>query len=282
MKLSWGLVSLALAIPSALAQMAPCELEDSYDHDVLSKVVSKDITAIHARDTIFIDLWIHFLVSSPGQANALIDSNGLYRQLAYLNNNYAPWGFQFILKPVSYAMNADWAAGIDNSKAEKMRQLHRGDYKSLNVYLVEGATGGVCSLPIANTNAVGQTDLDGDGCWIPLKSGVNAPDGTMTHEIGHWFGLLHVFQGGCDDGDFCADTPAQASPSNSHMATPGDVNSCPARDSCPAKAGLDNIQNFMDYTDCSSLFTTCQGARMLQMYTSYRANRAIQAGVLWK
>jgi hypothetical protein len=276
MKFSWELVSLALAISGALA-MAPCDTEAPYTNDILINTPT-----VMPRDTIEIDLWIHFLVSSPGQANALIDSNGLMTQLSYLNGNYAPYGIQFTLKPVSYAMNADWASGIDIDKAEKMAQLHRGDYKSLNVYLVEGATSGLCSMPIGNTDPIGQTDLDGDGCWIPLKSGTSAPDGTMTHEIGHWFGLFHVFQGGCADGDFCADTPAQASPSYSHMATPGDFNSCPPRDSCPAQPGLDNIQNFMDYTDCSSLFTPCQGGRMVQSYQNYRANRAIAPGVLYK
>jgi hypothetical protein len=137
-------------------------------------------------------------------------------------------------------------------------------------------------MPVGNTDPIGQTDLDGDGCWVPLHTGVNAPDGTLTHEIGHRFGLFHVFQGGCGDGDFCTDTPAQVSPSYSHEATPGDASSYPSRHSCPTQPGLDNIRNFMDYTDCSSLFTPCQGGRMVQSYQNYRANRAIADGVLYK
>jgi hypothetical protein len=179
MKFSWELVSLTMAISGVLA-MAPCDTEAPYTKDVL-----KNTPKVQPRDTIEIDLWIHFLVSSPGQANALIDNNGLMTQLSYLNGNYAPYGIQFTLKPVSYAMNADWTSGIGTDKTEKMAQLHRGDYKSLNVYLVEGVTSCLCSMPVGNTDPIGQTDLDGDGCWMPLKSGDSTPDGTMTHEIGH-------------------------------------------------------------------------------------------------
>ena len=54
-------------------------------------------------------------------------------------------------------------------------------------------------------------------------------------------------QGGCDDpnGDFIEDTAPQAGPSYGSMATPGDINSCPATDSCPGQPGTDNVFNFV-------------------------------------
>jgi len=77
---------------------------------------------------------------------------------------------------------------------------------------------------------------------------------TMTHEVGHWLGLYHTFQGGCaGGGDLCADTPAIAAPNYT----------CVAADSCGG-GGADMIQNYMDYTNdaCMDAFTADQKTRM--------------------
>src|SRR5690606_18015274 len=57
---------------------------------------------------------------------------------------------------------------------------------------------------------------------------VNRFDRTLTHEIGHCFGLLHTFQGGCSNnatggGDWVADTPPSA---NSTFNCPTSQNLC--------------------------------------------------------
>ena len=86
---------------------------------------------------------------------------------------------------------------------------------------------------------------------------------TMTHEVGHFLGLIHIWgdNNTCpttntdQDKDFCADTPA-ASASNS---------GCPTNaNSCPSNPGNDMVQNYMDYTNdaCMNIFTNDQKLRM--------------------
>ncbi|MCD6065981.1 MAG: hypothetical protein K0S33_807 [Bacteroidetes bacterium] len=104
----------------------------------------------------------------------------------------------------------------------------------------------------------------------------------LTHEVGHWLGLYHVFGWNpaaldCNNDDFIFDTPT----------TPGYV-SCPdANDPASYQIctpGVDeNFQNYMDYSYCVRMFTQEQGAAMracLQSSVSARDNLSSAANLV--
>ncbi len=77
---------------------------------------------------------------------------------------------------------------------------------------------------------------------------------TLTHEVGHYLGLLHPFSNGCfGSGDQINDTPPVA---NANFGCSFSANSC-SNDSPDLP---DMIENYMDYADdvCTNLFTLGQ------------------------
>jgi hypothetical protein len=160
-----------------------------------------------------------------------------------MNNDYAASGVSFSLKGTTRTVNTNWAT--DRSELQMKKSLRKGDYGTLNVYFQTSASGylGYCYFPESVSSGSEKFYLD--GCVI-LSSSV--PGGaetnynlgrTATHEIGHWFGLYHTFQGGCSgQGDYVSDTPAEASAASG----------CPSgRDTC-SSSGKDPIDNYMDYS----------------------------------
>jgi hypothetical protein len=93
----------------------------------------------------------------------------------------------------------------------------------------------------------------GSGCYPGLPVSAYNLGRTLTHEIGHYLLLDHIFSGGCNNWDDVDDTPAEASA----------YFGCPALGAATCGSN-DMHMNFMDYTNdaCMYMFSAGQSSRM--------------------
>lgn len=216
-----------------------------------------------------IDVYLHVINRGTGLSNGDVPDSQIADQIAVLNSAFGPHGWTFNLAGIDRTTNATWyTMGMASSEeAQAKAALRRGGVRALNIYTANpgGGTLGWASLPWDYAS----DPLD-DGVVVlysALPGGTAAPynlGDAAVHQVGHWMGLLHTFQGGCrGEGDYVDDTPAEDSPAFGYPV---------GRDSCPRDPGLDPIENFMDYTDDAAMnhFTAGQGTRMSQAIGAWR------------
>jgi hypothetical protein len=168
---------------------------------------------------------------------------------------------------ITYTNNSTWF----NDDGDYWTPLHWDTNRYLNIYTntASGALGYVPGFPqqglagqardrvVCHYRAFGR-----DSPWIPFHKGR-----TAVHEVGHYLGLQHTFNGGCGTsacyvtGDLVCDTEQQSNPNFG----------CPSTASCGSP---DPIRNYMNYTDdlCMGEFTPEQARRSRCTLEFYRPN----------
>ncbi len=224
--------------------------------------------------SVTVSVRFHVIRRGTGISNGDIPQSWIDNQIAVLNNAYsgATGGFntpyRFVLTSVDRTTNASWFNMVPGSAAEAQAKaaLHVGGANVLNFYTAN-PTDGTLGWATFPWWYAGDPIDDGVVClYSSLPGGSASPynlGDTGTHEVGHWLGLYHTFQGGCSaNNDGVSDTPAESSPA---FGCPNGRNTC-------AASGVDPITNFMDYTDdsCMFKFTAGQSARMDSLTLQYR------------
>lgn len=264
--------------PAELSDDDLARMEDDFGRTLVARGLGRrnadgSVSAAMAAVTATINVYVHVITSAAGAGDP--GDAQIASQLTVLNNAYAASGFSFTLAGTDRTANDTWYTAGPGSTAETSMKntLRKGTAVDLNLY-TNNMGGGLLGWATFPSSYGSKPKMDGVVVlWSSLPGGTAAPynlGDTATHEVGHWMGLYHTFQGGCarqsSGGDAVADTPAEKS------AAYG----CPTnRDSCTTIAGFDPITNFMDYTDdaCMNVFTAGQVSRMQAQWTAYRAGK---------
>jgi len=217
----------------------------------------------------------HVISQGPGSQNGDVPDTMLLAQIDVLNNAFSGGAggsntdFRFVLAGITRTTNAAWYTAAYHSPQEyEMKEaLHQGGAGTLNVYTTNspwnwGTFAWVYSTaPLHDGVVVRHAVLPGAGNQYFGTGDIG------VHEVGHWLGLYHTYQGECTtNNDFVADTPAMKS---------GGAQSCPApRDTCKGKnyQGTDPLNNYMTgmIDSCANQFTAGQASRMSLMWATYR------------
>jgi len=147
-------------------------------------------------------------------------------------------------------------------------------HRYLNVWVAASA-GGAAGYSMYPSTVAGGWGVAADGIVVlhsyvgAIGTGSEQRSHTMTHEVGHWLNLRHCWgdsnepgsSSNCAMDDNVADTPLTAG-----------WTSCNLRGaSCGSP--VDNVENFMEYSYCSKMFTNGQKARLLAALNSSTASR---------
>ena len=215
------------------------------------------------------DAGIQFCLATKDTSGNLLPEPGINR-INYLSMN--------LPNPSSYSTQTTMKSYLDDIlKPKTIWDVT----KYLNVWITDKNNAlsytGVSSVPpLSGLMGVPNNSTDStDGIWCFAKViGSNSlfPTGiygsplvegrTLTHEVGHYLGLRHIWGDGACATDYCDDTPPAAAQNNGAPSSyPLNVGSCSSPTNSPDG---EMFMNFMDYTwdPYKYMFTTDQTTRM--------------------
>lgn len=186
-------------------------------------------------------------------------------QIEVLNQGYLGTNISFYLLGIARLEDEVLHDSLNEKYEDIAPYLNIDPNRVLNIYVGSstfqlGSTRG----PGTNGSGVGNTAdvIFLKNTTFPGTGGYSDEGDVAVHETGHYFGLVHTYEGGCTGaGDGISDTPAEAAGGALSDPSCTVASCCPiGRDSCPLQLGNDPIHNFMNNSDdaCRYEFTLKQ------------------------
>ena len=228
-------------------------------------------------DTFVIPVVFHIFMHSNG--NGAVSDQQVGDQIQILNNDYASLtnsNIQFVLAPggIERYTNSTWYNDSGNYTSTAWdTNLY------LNIY-TNTAGGNLGYAYVPSGGGVVGTSFDGVRLYWQAVGYTNFTPyhlgRSATHEVGHYLGLYHTFDGGCggsncyQSGDLICDTNAESS-ANFSACQPSQSVTCGSQDP---------VRNYMDYSDdiCMDNFTSEQARRMRCTLMNFRVDLAGTGG----
>ncbi|PFH47605.1 hypothetical protein AMATHDRAFT_67482 [Amanita thiersii Skay4041] len=203
-------------------------------------------------------VYFHVIAKNKTESGGYLSKVRIQEQMKVLNDSFSETGITWSLANTTYTVNPEWFLyadydiGVEKAMKSKLRQ---GGVADLNVYSVSFETSELSGFATFPWLYKARPLLDGVLLrYTVLPGGTRRSRGlgkTLVHEAGHWGGLLHTFEGGCDlDGDKVRDTPPTLETTDCNVDS----------DTCPQLRGKDPIYNYMSYSNdfCRTEFTLGQ------------------------
>lgn len=208
--------------------------------------------------TVAADTEVRFCLAQKNESGVNMSEPGINRIIDYGDADLDRSFLEATVKPATQwdperYLNI-WIAKTVTANAGALNLLGYAQFPSNSALSGINESGGS-----ANTDGVVIKASSVGSVASPNPNGGNTGLGrTLTHELGHWLGLRHIWgdSSTCENGDFCADTP-DSTQSNYSCATP--IDSCP-----DDNLGNDMVENYMDYSDdaCMTTLTADQTTRI--------------------
>lgn len=232
-----GVVRIIPVVFHILHQCGPENISDAQVQDAID-ILNRDFRKLNADTSMVI----------PSFQGIIADTEIEFRLAQIDNNGNCTNGIQRISTPLTY--------GADD--ASKLNYWPMSSY--LNIWtcatMANAGTAGYSYYP-------GSAPPNKDGVIIlhdyigSIGTGSVGNSRALTHEVGHWLNLKHTWGSTNQPGVACGDDDVTDTP-----LTEGSNLNCNLNLSTCNPPVIENVQNYMDYSYCSRMFTDGQGIRM--------------------